>query len=88
HPLYKQLYESELYAYINEHSNIYFDYSVRLADAMNVADVVVVNNSTVGLESIEIGKPVVVLGNAYYDQFPLCYKFNGENLMQLLANAS
>ncbi|HHA2246581.1 TPA: hypothetical protein ACOEHG_001429 [Enterobacter ludwigii] len=88
HPLYKQLYESELYAYINEHSNIYFDYSARLVDAMNVADVVVVNNSTVGLESIEIGKPVVVLGNAYYDHFPLCYKFNGENLMQLLANAA
>jgi len=88
HPLYKQLYEPELYAYINEHRDVFFDCSARLFDAMNAADVVVVNNSTVGLESIEIGKPVVILGNAYYDQFPLCFKYKGENLEQLLVDAS
>ncbi|MBV7557225.1 hypothetical protein [Enterobacter sp. ENT02] len=88
HPLFKQLYEPELYTYINEHIDVFFDCSARLFDAMNTANVVVVNNSTVGLESIEIGKPVVILGNAYYDQFPLCFKYKGENLEQLLVDAS
>ncbi|WP_152081541.1 capsular polysaccharide export protein, LipB/KpsS family [Enterobacter oligotrophicus] len=88
HPLYKQLYEPSLYSYINDNENIYFDCSKNLFDAMNSADVVVVNNSTVGLESIEIGKPVVILGNAYYDQFPLCYKFNGDNLEKVLTDAA
>lgn len=88
HPLYKRLYESSLYLYIDECSGVYLDTSVNLLDIIYSADVVIVNNSTVGLESLAIGKPVVVLGNAYYDQFPLCYKYTGYNLKQLVIDAS
>lgn len=88
HPLFKKMYESELYTYIKDNDDIFFDNSARLFDAMNGADVVVVNNSTVGLEAIEIGKPIVILGNAYYDRFPMCYKYDGNDLMTLLVNAA
>ena len=87
HPLYKRLYEKSLYTFIGENKNIYFDQSESLNQAINNCSVVVVNNSTVGLESIESGKAVVVLGNAYYDQSEFCIKYHGEDLAGLLLAA-
>ena len=87
HPLYQRLYESSLYRYISENQNIFFDQSATLSQAISGCNIVIVNNSTVGLESIELGKPVVVLGNAYYDQSAFCIKYQGENLGELLQMA-
>lgn len=87
HPLYKRLYESSLYTFIRDNKNVFFDHSESLIQAINECDIVIVNNSTVGLESIELGKMVVVLGNAYYDQSDFCIKYHGENLDGLLRSA-
>ena len=55
--------------------NISLD-SEDLYASMNNATVVVVNNSTVGIEAISKLKPLVVLGNCYYDNNKLCLKLN------------
>ncbi|MTD26396.1 capsular polysaccharide export protein, LipB/KpsS family [Erwinia sorbitola] len=87
HPLFRQLYEPEMYKYISENDKVFFDNSGSLDQAISQSDLVVVNNSTVGLESIEKGKKVVVLGNSYYDASSLCYKYQGDNLNSLITDA-
>lgn len=87
HPLFKRLYEQEMYDYIKDNPKVFFDNSSSLDIAINQSDMVVVNNSTVGLESIEKGKKVVVLGNSYYDFSALCYKYGGGDLNDFLTNA-
>ncbi|URQ59610.1 hypothetical protein LQ939_12550 [Pantoea alhagi] len=87
HPLYKRLYEDLLYIFIGEHKNVFFDQSDSLNQAISNCKVVVVNNSTVGLEAIELGKPVVVLGNAYYDECEFCIKYQGKDLKGILRAA-
>lgn len=88
HPLYNRLYEKALYEYIINSDLVFLDQSPSLQQAISDCHVVVVNNSTVGLESIELGKPVVVLGNAYYDRSKFCIKYDGKNLKSLLVQAS
>lgn len=86
HPLYKGKYENELYSFMHEH-NISLD-TDELNNSLEKADVVVVNNSTVGIEAISKMKPTVVLGNAYYDSDRICLKLiNKENLNELLGSA-
>ena len=59
-----------------------------LNDAFKMADVVIVNNSTVGIEAIFNYKKVVVLGNAYYDNESICFKLNNKNeLHSVLKNS-
>jgi capsular polysaccharide export protein len=75
HPLYKGKYEDELYSYCDKNKiNIENDQPLSLAFEAN--DVVIVNNSTVGLESISVQKTTVVLGNAFYDSSGVCLKIN------------
>ncbi|WP_416441167.1 hypothetical protein ACH3O9_13145 [Leeuwenhoekiella sp. A16] len=73
HPLFKGRYEDNLYNFIKAH-NIPIDNETALNVQLQMADVVIVNNSTVGVEAIALYKPVVVLGNAYYDRPELCIK--------------
>ncbi len=88
HPLFKQLYEPALYQHISNNENIYLEQSSSLLSSLQRADVIVVNNSTVGLEAIQLSKPVVVLGDAYYDSTELCLKYNGTDLDKLLLAAT
>ncbi len=89
HPVYIGKYEDELYEYARNH-RIDFDNSTELKESLINADVVVVNNSTVGIEAIALNKTLVVLGNAYYDHPEICIKFNGDNdlgqIMQFASN--
>ncbi|WP_411893743.1 hypothetical protein [Winogradskyella sp. A2] len=75
HPLYIGKYDEEVYSYIEDH-NIIIDNFSSLDDALENATIVVVNNSTVGIEAIFKYKPVVVLGNAFYDNDKVCTKIN------------
>lgn len=87
HPLYAGRYEDELYVYANK-NQISFDKSVSLNESISKSSFVVVNNSTVGVESIVLGKPIVVLGNSYYDDPKFVFKFNGNNLIELMSLAN
>lgn len=78
HPLYIGKYDNELYEYINTH-NIYIDNTSTLNKALDSASVVIVNNSTVGIEAISRYKPVIVLGNAFYDNKKVCFKLNNKH---------
>jgi len=84
HPLYKKRYEKELYDFI--HTNQLPLDKDGLYESIDRADVVIVNNSTVGIEAISRLKPVIVLGDSYYDAHDdLCLKLeNKEKLSELL----
>ncbi|MDD7885335.1 hypothetical protein [Flavivirga sp. 57AJ16] len=87
HPVYKGKYEEELYEYSKNH-NISFDTITSLKNSLKLADIIIVNNSTVGIEAIAMKKSVVVLGNSYYDNPKICTKYNQQgNLKQILSNA-
>ncbi|GAA3569946.1 hypothetical protein [Snuella lapsa] len=87
HPLYKGKYEQNLYEYA-QRNNIPFDNIPNLKASLDLARVVVINNSTVGIEAIALKKSVVVLGNSYYDNPKLCIKYtNNSNLKTILKEA-
>lgn len=87
HPLCRGKYEKEFYDFIRE-KPIFIDCQKSVAPVFEKVDVVVVNNSTVGLEAISNHKPVVVLGNSYYDHPNLCLKLTEkENLKKILLQA-
>jgi capsular polysaccharide export protein len=82
HPLYKGKYETELYAYMLN-NNIVLDKD-ELYSSIDSSSVVVVNNSTVGIEAISRYKNVVVLGNSYYDNDAVCIKLKEKKKLKTL----
>jgi len=61
--------------------NIYLlDEKISSKEIIKKVDSVVTINSTVGLEAIELSKPCVVLGNAFYSIEPIAFKANTDNL--------
>ena len=84
HPLYKGKYEKELYSFMSE-NKISLDTN-NLYDSIDSADVIIVNNSTVGIEAISRLKPVIVLGNAYYDRNEICIKLKEKTSLNSLLN--
>ena len=87
HPLYINKYEKEVYNFIAE-NNIKIENNYSLNDALMLADVVVVNNSTVGLEAIFNYKTLVVLGNAFYDNEQICLKLKHKSELQTILKKS
>ncbi len=86
HPLYKGKYEKGLYTFMYK-NHISLDTN-DLYSSIDKADVTIVNNSTVGIEAISKFKPVVVLGNSYYDNDRICLKLREKsNLHNLLNDA-
>lgn len=83
HPVYTNKYDKELYKYCNKH-NLSFDRNKSLKRSLTLADVVIVNNSTVGVEAIALKKTVLVLGNAYYDNPKICIKYNTQDNLKAL----
>ncbi|HET8838722.1 MAG TPA: hypothetical protein VFM82_06975 [Flavobacteriaceae bacterium] len=73
HPLFKGKYERIFYDFLQENS-IYIDCNKDFNSIFDQANIILVNNSTVGLEAISRKKTVVVLGNSYYDHSGICLK--------------
>ncbi|MFT4188382.1 MAG: hypothetical protein QM621_07335 [Aeromicrobium sp.] len=69
HPLYKRKYSAELYDLLGATDRAILS-AQSLADDLSAANAVVTINSTTGLDAYLQSKPVVVLGNAYYDHLP------------------
>lgn len=74
HPLYKKKYAKEFYEFISTQPGIYIDTNKSFDEVLEKTHAVIVNNSTVGLEAIIKGKPVLALGNSYYDRSGMCLK--------------
>lgn len=88
HPIFAGKYEKKFYDYIQQHESVFVDNTTLLSSVLTKADVVIVNNSTVGLEAIAQQKSVVVLANSYYDSSEICLKMTQrEELPKLLQKA-
>ena len=86
HPLFKGKYEKELFEFMYQ-NKISLD-SDDLYSSINKSDVIIVNNSTVGIEAISKLKTLVILGNSYYDNTNICLKLKEkDNLNNLLSSA-
>lgn len=79
HPLYKMRYEKELYDFISCSDDVFLDKSTLVEDTFKKAEIVVVNNSTSGLDALSHYKKVIVLGDSYYDQAPCVFKVESLN---------
>jgi capsular polysaccharide export protein len=55
------------------------DNKTPLTQLLDLANVVIVNNSTVGIEALLKQKVLVVLGKAFYDFDEICLKINNKN---------
>jgi capsular polysaccharide export protein len=87
HPLFINKYDNEIYEYVSKH-NIQIDNDTRLSKALELSKIVIVNNSTVGIEAILKYKPVIVLGNAFYENDSICLKLKTKDqLAQILKTA-
>jgi len=87
HPLYINKYEKSLYDLVSMSKNIYFKSSDRLNESIVNSELVIVNNSTVGVEAMLYNKQVIVLGNSYYDHDKYIYKYKGKDLSRLILKA-
>lgn len=90
HPLYINKYDTKMYRYIEE-NKINIDNTTELKQAITTSSLVVVNNSTVGLEGLFYHKPILVLGDAFYDSNGISYKYRDTEdlgvLMKLAINS-
>ncbi|RNC84984.1 MAG: hypothetical protein ED556_10455 [Winogradskyella sp.] len=87
HPVYKGKYKQKLYDYAYE-NNIEFDHSDNATKIINLSDVVIVNNSTIGVKVLSMYKPLIVLGNSYYSDSNICLVYqSGDDLKDYLLKA-
>ena len=75
HPQYKGRYSSDVYTYMRE-NEISTANAVNLKELLKKSSVVIVNNSTVGIEAILEGKKVVALGNSIYSHRGITFDFD------------
>lgn len=85
HPLHTGRYGENLYRVVAQSSNAAIGNNVPFDSLIDGAAVVVVNNSTSGLDAMRRGKTVVVLGSAYYANEKVVYHLKSkEKLRELL----
>jgi capsular polysaccharide export protein len=86
HPNFINLYEKKLYKFVEENDKINFDYKP-LNNSIKFASLVIVNNSTVGIEALFQNKILVILGDSYYDNLETVFKLKDVNDNDILNKA-
>ncbi len=74
HPMMRGQYSAELYEIIEKSPRMILDTLTPLSQVIDDADLIVVNNSTAGLDALARHKRVVVLGESYYNKRVPVYK--------------
>ena len=88
HPQYKDKYDPRIYKLINMCSNVLLGNHFNLNELIVYAEVSVLNNSAVGIESLLLGTKVVTLGNSYYSGKGVTFDFNSNlSLEKLIKDA-
>lgn len=88
HPLHKGRYSQNLYSIVSSSNVCQIDNASPLSALIDQSAVVVVNNSTTGLDAMIRFKTVVVLGNAYYANDKVTYPVKpGDQLKEKLLAA-
>ena len=75
HPQYQGKYDERIYQLIDDSNEISVANSIDLTELIIGAEVCVVNNSAVGIESLLLGTKVVTLGNSYYSNKGVTFDF-------------
>lgn len=73
HPLYKGLYDPQIYELIEGSPHAIIDNATPLSTLLEEASLVVLNNSTAGLDALTYFKTVLTLGKAYYNRDGVVY---------------
>jgi capsular polysaccharide export protein len=88
HPNYLGKYQKKIYEFISQHENIILDNHTSLSETIINSSLIVLNNSTVGIEALSYYKTVITLGNAYYNREGVVYNLNKkEELKNLITQA-
>jgi capsular polysaccharide export protein len=88
HPNYLGKYDEEIYKYISNHKNIQILNNISLHDTIENSELIILNNSTVGIEALTYYKTVLTLGNAYYNRKDITYNLTPkDNLSELIKDA-
>ncbi len=88
HPLHVGMYPTAVYDTVNNSHRALVDNTTPLDELIAGSSVVVLNNSTAGLDSMRLGKTLVVLGDAYYAHRDVVYRLDEKsNLSALLQRA-
>ena len=74
HPMNIGRYGKSLYELISDNGNVELDNNNNIWELVSDSDLVIVNNSTVGVESLKFNTDVLVLGECYYSQVVHNYK--------------
>jgi len=76
HPVYKGMYEKALYKFIETHSDILLINDVPLEEFLIRSELIILNNSTVGLDALVYYKKIITLGNTYYNRDNIVFHLN------------
>lgn len=82
HPGNRGNYDSRIYEFIKSKNNVLLINDGTLDELLTKAQVVIVNNSTVGMEALAYYKPVITLGEAYYNREGVVYHVQHKNQLK------
>lgn len=84
HPNYLNKYDERIYEYINSKDNIYLLNNVSLDETLKKSKLIILNNSTVGIEALTYYKTVLTLGDAYYNRKNVTYNLKSKSDLGIL----
>lgn len=85
HPLYKGKYDERIYKTVARNSAIcIIDNSTEYSKLIKESTVVIVNNSTAGLDALSYSKTLITLGESYYNNPRLVYHLEDRKLLEAL----
>lgn len=84
HPNYLNKYDKRIYQYIASNENIYLLNNISLDETLNKSTLIVLNNSTVGIEALTYYKTVITLGNSYYNRKNVTYNLVSRDDLSVL----
>jgi len=86
HPGNKGNYDKKLYEFINNNENVFLINEGGLQNIIKRSKLIILNNSTVGIEALTYYKPVLTLGKAYYNRENVVYNLKEKRNLASLIN--
>jgi len=84
HPGFKGRYSNFLYKFISKNKDIYLRNNISLLETIKNTELLILNNSTVGVEALFYHKTIITLGNAYYNMKDVTYNLKSRKKLKKL----
>jgi capsular polysaccharide export protein len=84
HPGNKGNYDRRIYNFIKNHERVYLINEGGLDTLLKKSELIILNNSTVGIEALTYYKTVITLGKAYYNRENVVYNLKKKENLNLL----